>query len=437
MPLAHTVEEISLKNGARGLLVTTPGATSVRYSVQFRAGNCYVEDRSVSQTAHLMEHMAFGPNAEFASMEAFSREFSKNGAYHNAYTSGTDMVYSAGAALMEWERILRLQLMAIAKPVFTEESLVAEKGNVREEIVGYAGNHGRLLWQEMANRAGLDRWLDARELKTIDAVTLEDINRHYKKTHTPENMRFVIVGDLAAHRDTIIDLFEQTFPTQSHGRLPLPVDAPHGTDLVTITRKDLPSITFTISFFLNRTLTRAELRAVSVLTHILTDTFHSRIWGKARARGICYGMGSWISSEATQLTEFGLGGQVSVDNTAELFTLIADELVRTAREGITEDELIAAKEYRLGGLQMGTETTASLASWYMGYYYEMDEIDYVERMPELINATTVEEITTILREIIATDAWSFGVIGNIEEDQIRPQYTEFKRIIETFKKELV
>jgi hypothetical protein len=37
--MKHTVEEIRLKNGARGLLIDVPDATVMSFQVQFRAGN--------------------------------------------------------------------------------------------------------------------------------------------------------------------------------------------------------------------------------------------------------------------------------------------------------------------------------------------------------------------------------------------------------------
>ena len=63
-------------------------------------------------------------------------EFTKNGAYHNAYTSDLSMVYVADCADFEWERILELQKLAICTPKFNETELEAEKGNVRSELTG-------------------------------------------------------------------------------------------------------------------------------------------------------------------------------------------------------------------------------------------------------------------------------------------------------------
>ena len=107
--MKHTVEEVRLKNGARGLLIDVPDATVMSFQVQFRAGNRYVLDKDIYETAHIMEHMAFGANEKFRSEHNYEQEFTKNGAYHNAYTSDYSMVYEAICADFEWDRILELQ----------------------------------------------------------------------------------------------------------------------------------------------------------------------------------------------------------------------------------------------------------------------------------------------------------------------------------------
>jgi len=428
MPLKHTVEEVQLKNGAKGLLIHVPGTTSVRYEVQFRAGNNYAKDKRISQVAHILEHMSFGPNEKFDSLEAFSQEFSKNGAYSNAWTGSTDMVYTADAALMEWDRILDLQELAITKPKYPQAILDTEKGNVREEIIGYANDHGRILWQRIMREAGLERWYDPEELETIDAVTLRDIKDHYKRTHTLKNMRFVFAGDIKKHRKAIIKRLEG-WKLPDGKQLPLGMEKYQSTGLVHVKRSELPNLSFNIYFFLNRPLTRRELRAMNVLTHILTDTMHSRIWGTARSRGICYGMGSWCGTGPNGISEFGLGGQVSFDNAKELFELIIKQLKIVSTEGISKAELDQAKEYRLGAMQMGTETVRALAGWYSDMYYDYDTIDYVNSMPALIKGTTEEEIKSLAHEFLTSGVWSFGGIGNIGKAELKKHYDLFAKAL--------
>lgn len=426
MPLKHSVEEIILKNGARGLLIDTPEATAVHYDIQFRAGNDYAPSESLSQVAHIMEHMSFGPNERYDSLDEFSRIFSKKGAYHNAWTSDVDMVYTVDAAVMEWQRILDLQLLAISKPRFKSEILESEKGNVREEIIGYKNSNGRILWQTIMRQAGLKRWFDEDELKTIDAVTLKHINDHHKKTHVTNNMRFILVGDLKKHKETIIEMLEGvSLPAGT--LLPVKKDTPGPSGLVFIRRKDSPSIIFNLTFFLNRNLTRKELRAMTALNDIVTGSFHSRILGEARTRGICYDMSSGIDDDQTGSVAWSFGGQVSPGNARELFELIGAQIQDISKNSVTERELEDAKEARLGALQMSTETVRSLASWYETQYFEDNNIDYVDLMPGLIEGTSLEEIRLLVKEFLDSDAWAFGGIGNTTQAAFQEHYNSLAK----------
>jgi hypothetical protein len=51
----HTVEEIRLKNGARGLFIDVPDATVMSMQFHFRAGNRFARSNDIEQVAHLME----------------------------------------------------------------------------------------------------------------------------------------------------------------------------------------------------------------------------------------------------------------------------------------------------------------------------------------------------------------------------------------------
>src|SRR5690606_12499109 len=157
-----------------------------------RAGNDYVANKRREQTAHLMEHLAFGANAAYDSAAAFSQEFSKNGTYFNAHTGSRGMVYVADSPLMEWRTILDMLCLAIVQPVFKKSELEDEKGNVKEELIGYANNHARVIWQQAYKALGDDFLSDKEKLATVDRVTLNDIKKHHEQTHTSNNMRFVI-----------------------------------------------------------------------------------------------------------------------------------------------------------------------------------------------------------------------------------------------------
>jgi predicted Zn-dependent peptidase len=421
MPLKHSVEEIQLKNGIRGLLIDVPGTSVVSYEIHFLAGNYFSPSTDVQQTAHILEHMAFGGTKQYPSQEEFSQVFSKNGAYQNATTWQYEMSYYADCALLEWDRILDLQKDAITEPLLTEEVMKSEKGNVREELTGQANNRRRILWQNVMRAMGDEMFLDEEKVKTIDAVTLKNVKQHYKNTHTLNNMRFSIAGDLKKHKDEIIAQLE-TWDLPTGSRLVVPTMTSKSSAPVSIYKADMPSVMFAIMMTIHRKYTEEEKIALSILNHILTGTHHSRILGKARKQGLCYGMNSSAGSDSDGISRFEMGGQVSAENAQPLFDLIAEELSNVVKGGITETELNDAKQYYLGIQQMNGQTVGSINGWYSSLYFDDGIIDYMEDEPRYINGVTLEAMQKLLNELLQTSNWTIGIIGAMRKPSVKKLY---------------
>ena len=427
MPLAHTVREATLTTGAKGLIVSVPSSTVMSYTIHFRAGNDYVRDPSIHQTAHLMEHMAFGPNADYPTMEAFSQELGRNGAYTNASTFDTNMHYYADCAQFEWERILGLQRLAITQPKFQSELLLAEKGNVREELTGQLHQNGRQLWMHMNRAMGGHSLLDEEKLATIDAVTIDDIVEHHHRTHTHRNMRFVLAGDFGDDGARALELLEQWELPAGERLLPL-VDDIHAAAPVALRRQDQENITFAFTLVVPRKLDIPELVSASALSHLLTGTLHSRIFGRARTRGICYGVGSNVSTDLGGTSSWDFHGQVSPGNASALYALIADELQRVVDGDITEADLDGARQYLLGDYQMRGQTVGSLAGWYAGDYFFDETIDDIATASRQIEAVTVESMVRLAREFVAAGLWTLGEIGAVTPEATRQHHEQLARL---------
>ncbi|PLS80702.1 hypothetical protein CYG49_04545, partial [Candidatus Saccharibacteria bacterium] len=377
--MKHTVSEVQLKNGVRGLLIDVPGASVMSYLIQFRAGNRYVKSDDIYETAHIMEHMAFGANAKFASANDFSAEFEQNGAYHNASTGDIGMIYMADCAEIEWERILNLQKIAITTPKFQQNELEAESGNVQEELTGLLSNHSRALWLRVGKAVGDPVMLDNDRLKTIANITVDDIAEHYKRTHTLNNMRFVIAGPLKGRKRKTLEMLEG-WRLPKGERLDVPQDALYRSDPVLVPRKEVPNLIFGFGMFLNERIDDGDLDAMAALNHILTGTLHSRILGQARQRGLVYGM--WSDTSAYDyMSEWSFGGQVSLAKAEKLFDIIVDELRRVLDGKLSAKEVEAAQQYALGKHQMACQTVAQIAHWYSGRYFFDEQIDNFDYRP--------------------------------------------------------
>ncbi len=414
--MKHVVEEVRLKNGARGLLVDVPGATVMSFQFQFRAGNRYIPNKNVYETAHIMEHMAFGANARFKDEHEFEAEFTKNGAYHNAYTSDLSMVYIADCADFEWERIFDLQRVSICQPRFNNEALEAEKGNVRSELTGYLNNHNRVLWPKVEQLLGVDVLTYSQRIKTIPRVSLRHIKDHHTRTHTANNMRFVIVGKLQGRKAEIKrNLEEWELPTGE--RFDAPHDEFHSGKPTLIRRKEASNLTFAWSMIVPRELSDKESDAMNCLDHILTGTMHSRIYGAARKKGLAYGMFS-DTSVGFHDSSWDFGGQVNLETANDLFDIIVRELSAVLDGKITEAEIDAAKSYALGRHQMGAQTVSQISNFYTSRYFADGVVKEYDKVPESIMNTSRELMIETAREFIRHNITVLSGVGSGERKEL-------------------
>jgi len=413
----HTVKEITLKNGARGLIVNVPGAQVMSTQFHFRAGYRFVRNKSIYETAHIMEHMAFGASKSFKDAHAYEAEFTKNGAYHNAYTSDNSLVYIAECAGFEWERVLGLQQVAVTQPLFTEDEFIGERGNVKSELTGYLNVPNRVLWPKLSQELGEDVLTYSERLAQLNDIKLADIREHYKRTHTSKNMRFVVAGGFDEDIDKVVDMLE-TWELGHGDRLPIPVDELHSAEPFLVRRKDAPNLTFGWSMVVPRRLSDDESDAMDVLNHILTGTLHSKILGEARKKGLVYSMFSDASTYEHN-SSWDFGAQANVECVDEVFDIIHREVKKVLDGQVSDDDIAASKSYALGRHQMGAQTVGQINNWYANRYFFDGQIQDFEGEPSRINRVNREEIVETAREFFSTNTWTLGGYGSTEIALVR------------------
>lgn len=422
--MKHSVEEIELKNGARGLLIDVPNASVMTTKVLFRGGMRYAKSPEVYEIAHVVEHLSFGANSAYKNEKDYEAEFTKNGAYHNAWTSDFSVCYETECADFEWDRILDLKRIAITSPKFNDEELKSEKGNVRAELTGYMNDYSRLLWPRLQKAIG-ENVPDLRErISTLPNIELKDIREHYRRTHTAKNMRFIIAGQVKKRKKDIIKMLEN-WDLKEGTRFEVPTDDLHSSPAILIRRKDANNLTFGFSLVTTRRLDAAETEAMNALNHILNGTMSSRIFGEARRRGLVYGMGSGIS-HSINYSSWDFDGEVNEDSAEELFDLIQHEMVKTLNGDIEESEIDAAKSYALGRYQMWAQTVNQISDYYAVSYFSTGEINHYDQIPAIIKKIDKATIVELAREFAGSNIHAFVVVGSCEKALVSTLETRLK-----------
>ncbi|MDO8592135.1 MAG: pitrilysin family protein [bacterium] len=424
--MKHKVSEVQLKNGARGLLIDVPGASVTSYELNFRAGEFLLPHKKW-ETSHILEHMiSAGANELYPDRTIFNAEMSKNGAYINAYTSYYSVAYVGEVADFEWDRVLRLQQLSLAKPLFLQAEFDAEFGNIHDELVSYTNNHFRALSNQMSQNFGFKVATDFERADLMNNVKRQDLIEHYKKTHFTKNMRFVIAGSLRGRRVDVKRLLEELELPVGPARFKLPDEkAKKPLKPTFIANETVPNIYLIISTHFNDIINQKDDDALGIARVMLTDTLYSRIFGQARDKGLVYHVssGHHISS---RVTEWWLSAQVLPANAPALADIVLAEIKKVQNGIIDEAELENAKQYALGSFQRSMQTVQSVSGAYSRYFFD-DHIEDLRSMPARIKAITKRDVARAMRKLFDQNLGGVGVLGGTDpkvadklNDHLRP-----------------
>ena len=250
-------------------------------------------------------------------------------------------------------------------------------------------------------------------LKTISNIELKDIREHYRRTHTACNMRFIIAGRIRGRKRKIIKMLEG-WKLKEGREFEIPVTDLHSTEAVSIRRKDASNITFGFSLVTPRHLSPEEVFAMNCLNHILNGTTNSKIFGAARKRGLVYGMGSSVASNAHN-SYWDFDGEVNIENAEELFDLIQLELMKTLNGEILDMDFLAAKSYALGRMQMGAQTPAQIADYYADGYFTNGTIEKYYNMANIIKSIDKFRMIELAREFAGSGIKGFAAVSSTEK----------------------
>lgn len=415
--MKHTVTEVVLKNGLKGLVITIPDAPVVSLEIGFRAGE-FLLSREKWETAHIMEHLMLGANSTYKTSREFQAELEKNGAYSNASTSAYDITYDVECAAFEAERVTSLVTTALMKPLFLDAEFKAEFGNVAEELVGRSNNHFRTLNLAIRVAQGLYGVSDLERHALMKHVTKADVQAHYLATHSIQNARFLLAGDNVS---ACLNVLETLQFASSQPRIEMPNEQPKQIEGPLLVVRDMvPNYYFYLDAYAPAALSDPERDALAVVSTLLTETLHSRLLGAAREKGLVYAMGSGQQQLKTQ-TSFWLGAQVSKQNAVPLFKLMYTVLNDIKTKGVTPSELNAAKMYIRGKHERSAQTATGTLAEYSGSYYFDDTIEYESLFTERVEAVTPEAIKKVMNDVTGS-VWTLGVLGAVSEPEAQELY---------------
>lgn len=305
---------------------------------------------------------------------------------------------------------------ALVAPRFDAPSIERVRGQVLSGLRADAKDPGAIANQRFDTLAFKDHPYatqgDGTEA-SVNTLTRDDILAAHKAALARDRIFVSAVGDItAADLGTLLDHLLGDLPATG---APLPSRATF-TLKGGITVQDFPTPQAVVMFG-QEGLTREDpdFFAGFVMNEILGgDRFTSRLMTELREkRGLTYGVGtSLVPMDQAELYM----GQFSTANktAAEAVQLVRDEWARMAAEGVTQDELDAAKTYLTGSYPLRFDGNGPIANLLVGMQMEGLPLDYSSTRNAKIEAITREDIARVAARLLKPDLLHFIVVGQPE-----------------------
>ncbi|ALA60556.1 M16 family metallopeptidase [Nitrospira moscoviensis] len=217
---ASDAHEYLLSNGMKVLLVEVPKAPVATVQVWYKVGSRN-EVMGRAGLSHMLEHMMFKGTAKYPK-GTFSRVVRKNGGVDNAFTSQDFTAYFENLAADRVELALemeadRMQGLLLDNAEFqTEREVVKEERRLRTEDDPQGALVEALFAQAFFSHPY--HWPVIGWFADLDAMSLDDLQRHYDTFYSPNNATLIVVGDIKA--ETLLPTIKRLFEPIPKGPTP-------------------------------------------------------------------------------------------------------------------------------------------------------------------------------------------------------------------------
>ncbi len=417
LPLA-TARRHVLPNGLT-LLVQEDHSAPVA-SVQAWVGTGSIHEGHLlgSGLSHMLEHMLF-KGTEKRTTNQIAQSVQDEGGYINAYTSFDRTVYwidvpRAGAATA-----IDLLSDACMNSTLPADEFVKEQEVIRREFAMLHDDPDRMNSQQLfatAYRQHPYAHPIIGYLDVFNQITREDLVTYYKARYVPNNITFVVVGDVRATE--VLAQLEQLFERHPRRALPpvyLPAEAPQ------LGRREARGVFPTelsrwVAAWHIPGITHPDTPALDVLATLLGEGRSSRLYRRVREdKELAHAISafSYVPSEPGL---FGVEATTDPDKGAATEAAVMEIIEQIQREGVSAPELAKAKRVILNNQLNALVTMRGQASDLGSNWLLTGNLDFSRHYLETIQEVRSEDISRVARRYLGADLCTISVLAPADSE---------------------
>ncbi len=312
-------------------------------------------------------------------------------------------------------RVLEMMADGLINPLFTKDDFQKEKNVALEGVKSIEKDV-----QTIANRVhsklrfGSNHpYGEFETAESINNISLKDVQNYYKRYAIPNNSFLTIVGDVKF--DEIKPLVESLFGNWKKGKeLKYQLPTTNNLEDIEINFVDMPNAVQSeiyVGNLMDISMTNPDYFALKLGNQILGGSSTARLFMNLREdKGFTYGSYS-SASTSRYIGSFTASASVRNEVTDSAITEIIKEIKSITANGVSEEELNAAKEKYVGSFIMSTERPSTIANFATNIdKFNLPE-DFYEKYLENFQSVTVDDVKRVLNNYILSEKLRIMVVG--------------------------
>ena len=354
----HHARVFTLPNGLELIVQEDHSAPVTSVQAWVKTGSIHEGRWLGAGLSHFLEHMLFKGTPSRGPQE-FARSVQDHGGYINAYTSFDRTVYWIDIPARGTTAAIDLLADAIMNSLLPADEVVKEQEVIRREFAMGFDDADNVAGKQMFSTAFASHPLQHPVIGHLDVfnqLTREDLHGYYKSRYVPNNIFFVIVGDVKAD-DVHAQLaaFFEKYPRCPLPDVFLPEEPPQLGRRECHTEIETELTRLGLSWHVP-SLTHADMPVLDLLATVLGGGRSARLYRRLReGLAIVHSVDSWCyAAGSTGL--FGVDAMLDPERRDEVEREILAAIHDVAENGVRSEELDKARRQFLSH-QLGSLTS--------------------------------------------------------------------------------
>ena len=410
---------VTLKNGLKVLIVEDHSSPVAALQLWVRVGSADEKDDEAG-ISHVIEHMLFKGTAK-RGVGDIGREVDEAGGRINAFTSYDETVYHITASSRYFDNSLDILSDMVINSVFDPDETRREIKVVLEELNRSNDSPSNLLFRKITSIAYKKHAYRRPVIGyrgTLNKFTRDKVFNFYKKWYVPNNMTFVVVGDVDAAET--LNKIKEAFKNFSPKKLPerSRVSEPPQFKLRTaILNSEVKEADLELAFHIPD-INDEDIYAIDLLANILGEGRSSRLYRTIKDKK---GLVRAVSADTMTSRDPGLffiSADLDTSNAKKSLKEIMKIIVKTKKDGVNETELNRAKLNLESDFIYERETVQGKARK-LGYFDAViGDLRFEDRYIKGIREATVDDVKRAAVKYLNTANMTIGLLVPSKEKNL-------------------